>query len=375
MPSSLPDSSPGSLRPLADPSLRDCLAPAKLNLFLHITGRRPDGYHALQTVFQLLDWGDLLHFTRRDDGVIARKTDVPGVPEAGDLVVRAARLLQTSTGSSFGVDIEIDKILPMGAGLGGGSSDAATTLPPPLPPFLLTLTHPPMLSRKPTFRRTGAYLWYAPRVCSDDTAPLRVHQSINLPMGAGLGGGSSDAATTLLALNRLWGVDLSRQSLQELALQLGADVPFFVFGHNAFAEGVGEALQAVELPKRYFLVVTPAVHVPTAAIFSEKALTRDSEVLTMTDFLAQHSSHADWPDSFGRNDMQAVVVEKYAEVAQVLEWFSHLSPARMTGSGASVFAAFRSKAEAEMAQARLPANWKSAVTESLDSHPLFTFAS
>jgi 4-diphosphocytidyl-2-C-methyl-D-erythritol kinase len=152
-------------------------------------------------------------------------------------------------------------------------------------------------------------------------------------------------------------------------------VPFFIFGHNAFAEGVGEALQAVDLPKRFFLVVSPAVHVPTAAIFSEKALTRDSKVLTITDFLAQHSSDADWPDSFGRNDMQAVVVEKYAEVAQVLEWFSHLSPARMTGSGASVFAAFRSKAEAEMAQAKLPASWKSTVTESLDSHPLFAFAS
>jgi 4-diphosphocytidyl-2-C-methyl-D-erythritol kinase len=292
--------------PLADASLRNCLAPAKLNLFLHITGRRPDGYHALQTVFQLLDWGDLLHFTRRDDGVIARKTDVPGVPEDNDLVVRAARLLQTHAGSRFGVEIEIDKILPMGAGLGGGSSDAATTL---------------------------------------------------------------------LALNRLWGIDLPRQELQNLALQLGADVPFFIFGQNAFAEGVGEALQAVELPKRFFLVVTPAVHVPTVAIFSEKALTRDSKVLTITDFLAQHSSDTDWPDSFGRNDMQAVVVEKYAEVAQVLEWFSHLAPARMTGSGSSVFAAFRSKAEAEMAQAKLPASWKSAVTESLDSHPLFGFAS
>ena len=129
----------------------------------------------------------------------------------------------------------------------------------------------------------------------------------------------------------------------------------------------------VELPKRFFLVVSPAVHVPTAAIFSEKGLTRDSKVLTITDFLAQHSSDADWPDSFGRNDMQAVVVEKYAEVAQVLEWFSNLSPARMTGSGASVFAAFRSKAEAEMAQAKLPASWKSTVTESLDSHPPLRF--
>ena len=306
MQSSLSSSSPGSARLLADASLRNCLAPAKLNLFLHITGRRADGYHALQTVFQLLDWGDLLHFARRDDGVIARKTDVPGVPEADDLVVRAARLLQSTTGCPLGVDIEIDKILPMGAGLGGGSSDAATTL---------------------------------------------------------------------LALNRLWGVGLSRQALQDLALKLGADVPFFVFGQNAFAEGVGEALQAVDLPKRFFLVVTPAVHVPTAAIFSEKALTRDSKVLTITDFLAQHSSDADWPDSFGRNDMQAVVVEKYAEVAKVIECFSSLSPARMTGSGASVFAAFRSKAEAEMAQAKLPASWKSKVTESLDSHPLFTFAS
>jgi 4-diphosphocytidyl-2-C-methyl-D-erythritol kinase len=291
---------------LSNESLRDCLAPAKLNLFLHITGRRPDGYHALQTVFQLLDWGDVLNFTRRDDGAITRKTDIPGVPEADDLVVRAARLLQSHTGSKYGVEIEIDK---------------------------------------------------------------------RLPMGAGVGGGSSDAATTLLALNRLWGVDLPRATLQNLALQLGADVPFFVFGQNAFAEGVGETLEAVDLPKRYFLVVTPAVHVPTAAIFSEKALTRDSKVLTMTDFLAQHSSDTDWPDSFGRNDMQAVVAEKYAEVATVLEWFSNLAPARMTGSGASVFAAFRSKAEAEMAQAKLPASWKSVVTASLDSHPLFAFAS
>ncbi|MEZ2350484.1 4-(cytidine 5'-diphospho)-2-C-methyl-D-erythritol kinase [Caballeronia sp. RCC_10] len=287
-------------------SIRDCLAPAKLNLFLHITGRRPDGYHSLQTVFQLLDWGDVLHFSRRDDGLIARKTDVPGVAQDDDLVVRAARLLQKHTGSRYGVEMEIDK---------------------------------------------------------------------RLPMGAGLGGGSSDAATTLLALNRLWGVDLSRETLQNLALQLGADVPFFVFGQNAFAEGVGEALQAVKLPERFFLVVTPDVHVPTAAIFSEKALTRNTEVAKITDFLAQQRSDTNWPDSFGRNDMQAVVAGKYAEVAKVLEWFSNLAPARMTGSGASVFAAFASQAEAEMAQAKLPASWKSVVTGSLDSHPLFAFAS
>ena len=287
-------------------SLRDCLAPAKLNLFLHITGRRPDGYHALQTVFQLLDWGDTLHFTRRDDGRVTRSTDVSGVPPEHDLTVRAALLLKNHTGSAEGVDIQIDK---------------------------------------------------------------------RLPMGAGLGGGSSDAATTLLALNRLWKLDLPREELQALALKLGADVPFFVFGKNAFAEGVGEALEAVQLPARYFLVVTPRVHVPTAAIFSEKSLTRDSKPLTITDFLAQHSCSAEWPDSFGRNDMQQVVVGKYAEVAQVLGWFDNIAPARMTGSGASVFAAFPTREEAEAAQAKLPSEWNSAVTASLDTHPLFAFAS
>ncbi|SDG76486.1 4-(cytidine 5'-diphospho)-2-C-methyl-D-erythritol kinase [Paraburkholderia phenazinium] len=287
-------------------SLRDCLAPAKLNLFLHITGRRPDGYHALQTVFQLLDWGDTLHFTRRDDGRVMRSSDVSGVPAEQDLTVRAALLLKSHTGTQQGVDIEIDK---------------------------------------------------------------------RLPMGAGLGGGSSDAATTLLALNRLWELDLPREELQALALKLGADVPFFIFGKNAFAEGVGEALEAVQLPARNFLVVTPRVHVPTAAIFSEKSLTRDSKPLTITDFLAQHSCSAGWPDSFGRNDMQQVVVGKYAEVAQVLGWFDNIAPARMTGSGASVFAAFHSRDEAEAAQAKLPSGWSSAVTASLDTHPLFAFAS
>jgi 4-diphosphocytidyl-2-C-methyl-D-erythritol kinase len=287
-------------------SLRDCLAPAKLNLFLHITGRRPDGYHTLQTVFQLLDWGDTLHFTRRDDGRITRRTEIADVPAEHDLTVRAATLLKAHTGSSEGVEIDIEK---------------------------------------------------------------------RLPMGAGLGGGSSDAATTLLALNRLWKLNLPRLELQALALKLGADVPFFVFGKNAFAEGVGEALDVVQLPPRHFLVVTPRVHVPTAAIFSEKALTRDSKPLTITDFPAELSCNTEWPESFGRNDMQQVVVGKYAEVAQVLRWFENVAPARMSGSGASVFAAFRSKAEAEAVQAKLPAEWNSAVAASLDQHPLFTFAS
>ncbi|CAM2148308.1 MULTISPECIES: 4-(cytidine 5'-diphospho)-2-C-methyl-D-erythritol kinase [Paraburkholderia] len=294
-------------------SLRDCLAPAKLNLFLHITGRRPNGYHDLQTVFQLLDWGDTLHFTRRHDGRITRTVEVEGVPAEHDLTVRAAKLLKEHTGTQEGVEIDIEK---------------------------------------------------------------------RLPMGAGLGGGSSDAATTLLALNRLWKLNLPRLELQELALKLGADVPFFVFGKNAFAEGVGEALECVQLPPRHFLVVTPQVHVPTAEIFSEKSLTRDTETCTIAVFLAQQAAQNGWPDSFGRNDMQAVVAGKYAEVAQVIKWFENISssttPARMTGSGASVFAAFTSRAEAETVQAKLQAEhptWRSAVASSLDTHPLFTFAS
>ncbi|XDJ36387.1 MAG: 4-(cytidine 5'-diphospho)-2-C-methyl-D-erythritol kinase [Burkholderia sp.] len=288
-------------------SLRDCLAPAKLNLFLHITGRRPDGYHSLQTVFQLLDWGDRLHYTLREDGEIHRLTKVAGVAEEQDLVVRAARLLQTHTGTSFGVDIEIDKVLPMGAGLGGGSSDAATTL---------------------------------------------------------------------LALNRLWKLDQPRWKLQTLAVKLGADVPFFVFGKNAFAEGIGEALEQVELPLRWFLVVTPRVHVPTAEIFSDKSLTRNSKPIKMFCFIKQKSSKG-WPDSFGQNDIQAVVTKKYAEVAKVVKVLYYLTPyrTRMTGTGASVFAAFDSRQEAKTAQATLPADWSSAVTGSLGEHPLFAFAS
>jgi 4-diphosphocytidyl-2-C-methyl-D-erythritol kinase len=291
-------------------ALRDCSAPAKLNLFLHIVGRRADGYHSLQTVFQLLEWGDVLHFTRRDDGRVSRLTPIAGVAPDQDLSVRAARLLQAHTGCRLGVEIEIDK---------------------------------------------------------------------RLPMGAGLGGGSSDAATTLLALNRLWGLGLPRPVLQALALQLGADVPFFVFGSNAFAQGVGEALEAIALPARHFLVVTPAVHVPTREIFQARELTRNSKLIKITDFLEHRNCGAGWPDNFGRNDMQPVVAGKYAEIAQVLDWvwerFKPLAPARMTGSGASVFAAFSSRPEALAAQAALPAGWQSAVTSSLDVHPLFAFAS
>ncbi len=187
---------------LPPPELRDCPAPAKLNLFLHVTGRRPDGYHTLQTVFQLVDWCDTLHFRRRDDGIVTRTTDIPGVPPETDLVVRAARALQQVTGTRFGADIAIDKILPMGGGIGGGSSDAATTL---------------------------------------------------------------------LALNHLWGLGLPRTELMKIGLTLGADVPVFVFGENAFAQGVGEELTPVDLPDSWFVIVHPKQHVPTAEIFRTSA--------------------------------------------------------------------------------------------------------
>ncbi len=282
-----------------------CLAPAKLNLFLHITGRRADGYHFLQTVFQLLDYGDTLHFKVRADALITRAAPVPGVSEASDLTLRAARALQAHARCPLGVEIGLEK---------------------------------------------------------------------QIPIGAGLGGGSSDAASVLLALNRLWELNLSRAQLQELAVSLGADVPFFVFGYNAFAQGIGEQLQALELPQRHFLVVTPAVQVSTAEIFSTRELTRDTKVIKIADFLAQRGD-ALGPSGFGRNDMQAVVAGKYAEVAQVLDWFKAVAPARMTGSGASVFAVFLSKDEALSVQAALPAGWHSQVATSLDSHPLLAYAS
>lgn len=284
--------------------LLDCLAPAKLNLFLHITGRRADGYHDLQTVFQLLDWGDRLDFIRREDGQLLRTSTLAGVNADDDLCIRAARLLQSHTACALGVEIVVRK---------------------------------------------------------------------RIPMGAGLGGGSSDAATTLLALNHLWQLRLPRAQLMELGLRLGADVPFFIFGRNAFAEGVGEILQPVALPQRFFLVVTPAVHVATAAVFGAKNLTRDTKLITVTDFLAAHERTA-----FGRNDMQNVVAERYVEVAQVLAWFSKYAKtvsARMTGSGASVFAAFASREQAMEVQSRLPVEWQSAVAASLAVHPLFNFAS
>lgn len=279
----LPDLDPA--QPLRVP------APAKINLFLHIVGRRPDGYHLLQTAFRMLDWGDEITLRRRDDGLILRTTDVPGVPAEADLVVRAARALQAASGSAFGAEIGVLK---------------------------------------------------------------------RIPMGGGLGGGSSDAASVLLALNRLWGCGLSRRALQEIGLKLGADVPFFVFGETAFAEGVGEALSPLAVPPAWYVVVAPPVSVPTAEIFSAKELTRDTEILIMQGFAAHKT----------RNDMQAVVCVKYPEVAESLEWLSQCGDARMSGSGACLFAPFDTEGQARQVAASAPSGWKVWVARGLDRHPL-----
>lgn len=267
-------------------------APAKLNLFLHVTGRRADGYHLLQSVFRFIDRADTVHLTLRDDGQVVRESDLPGVPEDRDLTVRAARLLQPHAPAGAGVGIRVDKVLPMGGGLGGGSSDAATVL---------------------------------------------------------------------LALNRLWQVNLSRPELQALGLQLGADVPVFVFGQTAFAEGVGEILHPVSAPPAWYVVLTPPVEVPTAAVFAAQELTRDTPRLKIAPFSA----------GMGRNDLQPVVLQRYADVAGHLEWLAQFGEARMTGSGACVFATFGSETAAHEVLARLPATMRGFVAQGLDRHPLY----
>ncbi|MEW6118526.1 MAG: 4-(cytidine 5'-diphospho)-2-C-methyl-D-erythritol kinase [Pseudomonadota bacterium] len=269
-------------------------APAKLNLFLHVVGRRADGYHLLQSVFRLIDRADVVHIEPRDDGVIARQGDVPGVTEAQDLTVRAARLLQTRAPDGAGVNIRLDK---------------------------------------------------------------------RVPMGGGLGGGSSDAATVLLALNRLWEVNLSRGELQSLALQLGADVPVFVFGRTAFAEGVGEILHAAAAAPAWYVVLTPPVHVPTASVFAAPELTRDTPPLKIAPFSA----------GMGRNDLEPVVVKRYPEVARHLAWLAQFGEARMTGSGACVFASFDTEDAARDVLRRLPGTMRGFVAQGLDRHPLYDF--
>lgn len=271
--------------------LRDCAAPAKLNLFLHVTGRRPDGYHLLQSAFRMIDLADQLSFTLQRDGAIRRVTEVPGVPADADLVVRAATLLREATGTRLGVSIAVEK---------------------------------------------------------------------RIPMGGGLGGGSSDAATTLIALNHLWGTRLRRADLAALGLRLGADVPFFIHGRDAFVEGIGEHMQSLSLAPACYVVLSPGVEIPTREIFQSKGLTRDSEPIKISDFVG----------STTRNDLQAVACVLYPEVLHAIEWLSSYAPARMTGSGSCIFAEFDSISAADDVARRCPAPWMAWVAGSVDKHPL-----
>ncbi|HCU84057.1 MAG TPA: 4-(cytidine 5'-diphospho)-2-C-methyl-D-erythritol kinase [Methylophilus sp.] len=279
-------------------------APCKINLFLHITGRRADGYHALQSVFLLLDHGDKLRIRVRQDGQIVHMNPLPGVPPEKDLTVRAARALQQASQCTLGADIECIK-------------------------------------------RT--------------------------PMGGGLGGGSSDAATVLMALNQQWQLGYSRQQLMAIGLTLGADVPVFIFGQTAWAEGVGEQLSAVSLPadmlEKYYVVITPQVEVPTAKIFAHQALTRDSKPLRMADFSNGANSSAFWQQA--KNDMEAVVCALYPDVANTLLWLKQYGDARMSGSGASVFVAVDSEKKAHELIENRPKNTSGFWSKGLKYHPLF----
>lgn len=266
-------------------------APAKINLFLHVLGRREDGYHLLQTAFQFLDIADELEFSLRDDEVVTRQASYSNVPEEADLVVRAALMLREYTKTCFGVDISINKLLPMGGGLGGGSSDAATTL---------------------------------------------------------------------VALNSMAGLNLSVDELAEIGLKLGADVPVFVRGHAAWAEGVGEKLTLIEPAEDCYLLVMPDCQVATAEVFASDDLTRNTPAITIRDFLVG-ASH---------NDCEEVVRQQYPEVAEVLDWLGQRYETRMTGTGACVFARFTNQELAEEAARSLPDSWQSIVTKGLNRSPL-----
>tara|TARA_B110000444_G_scaffold240710_1_gene256317 strand:- start:35 stop:922 length:888 start_codon:yes stop_codon:yes gene_type:complete len=266
-------------------------SPAKINLFLHITGQRDNGYHDLQTIFQLLDFGDNLTFYPNESGKIHLNGNIDGVDEKNNLIVRAAKLLQSSTGCSKGCTIELDK---------------------------------------------------------------------KLPLGAGLGGGSSNAATSLVALNALWECGLATDVLAELGKKLGADVPVFIYGQSAFAEGIGEILTPMELPKKWFLVVTPDCQVSTEEIFSHPQLTRNSSPIKI-----RALSEGQY-----RNDCQKVVVSLYPAVEKALKWAENFAAPLMTGTGASVFCSFDNQAEANRALAELPEKWSGFVAKSMNSSSL-----
>lgn len=267
-------------------------APAKLNLMLHIVGRRADGYHELQTVFQVIDLCDRIDIAIRDDGLVSRPEGPAGVPEADDLVVRAARALQQASGTRLGADI-------------------------------------------------------------------RVHKRI--PMGGGLGGGSSDAATVLVALNQMWRAGFDSRQIAQIGAKLGADVPIFVAGRSAWAEGIGERLTPVTLPgDSWYLVLFPGVAVPTASVFQAPELTRNSAPTTMRGFF----------ETGGRNDCEAVVRARFPAVGEALDWLGRHATARLTGTGSCVFAKFASAADAERVAARAPDEWRAFVARGLNESPL-----
>ncbi len=266
-------------------------APAKINLFLHVTGRRDDGYHTLQTVFQFLEYCDALKFDQRADAEVRRPTGPQGVAAASDLTVRAARLLQQVAGVRRGVDIHINK---------------------------------------------------------------------SIPMGGGLGGGSSNAATTLVALNHLWGLGLGKPELMALGLRLGADVPVFIHGAAVWAEGVGEQFSPIILPEPWYLIVVPPCQVATAEVFNAPELTRNCPAITIHDFLSGR----------GENVLEPVVRRRYPEVAAALDWLAGFGPARMSGSGACVFAMFDDRDAAEQVRRQLPADWSGFVARGRNRSPL-----
>ena len=286
-----------------------CLAPAKINLFLHVTGRRPDGYHELQTVFQFLDLSDEIELVTRDDGIISRTGSSP-VPVEDDLVLRAARALQRASGGKAGVDLRVSK---------------------------------------------------------------------RIPIGAGLGGGSSNAASTLVGLRRLWDVEVSDAELNDLGVSLGADVPVFLRGRAAWAEGIGERLAPLTLPRPWYLVVAPPCEVSTAQIFADPALTRDRPPQKMTDLLFGGGGAPDAGSSpsiaallaRSANDCEAVTRICYPEVNEVLEWLASFGKPRMTGTGGAVFLPLRSRAEGHRYLAQLPSAWRGFVSRGLNRSPLY----
>lgn len=271
-------------------------APAKLNLFLHVIGRRHDGYHLLQTVFRFLDFSDELSFELRKDSAIRLHMSTAIIPEEQNLCIRAAKLLQQESGAVQGADIFLKK---------------------------------------------------------------------QIPMGGGLGGGSSDAATTLLALNQLWGLGWEKNQLMKLGVKLGADIPVFIFGKNAFAEGIGEELVPIELPSAWYLVLIPSVQISTAEIFASKELTRNTIPIKIPHF----------PIWQGHNDLESVVCQAYPEVANYLEWLKQLDNTtivRMSGSGSCVFAEFATEIAARTAVEKIPAGINGFIAQGLNRHPMCT---